>query len=75
MMLGNQMTTKWEKKKSLEPCLMRTTSYLMLYRAINDYYNNINVGVQFYHWFKFSFLLFLGIVTYDNEFETKENKI
>ena len=63
------------KKNSLEPCLMRTTSYLMLYRAINDYYNNINVRVQFYHWFKFSFLLFLGIVTYDNEFETKENKI
>ena len=31
--------------------------------------------VQFYPWFKFSFPLFLGIVMYDNEFETKENKI
>ena len=31
--------------------------------------------VQFYPWFKFSFLLFLGIVMQDNEFETKENKI
>ena len=36
---------------------------------------NINVVVQFYPWFKFSFLLFLGIVMYDNEFERKENKI
>ena len=36
---------------------------------------NVCVVVQFYPWFKFSFLLFLGIVTYDNEFETKENKI
>ena len=33
------------------------------------------VVVQFYPWFKFYFLLFLGIVMYDNEFETKENKI
>ena len=32
------------------------------------------VVVQFYSWFKFYFLLFLGIVMYDNEFETKENK-
>ena len=31
--------------------------------------------VQCYPWFKFSFLLFLGIVMYDNEFETKENNI
>ena len=30
--------------------------------------------VQFYSWFKFYFLLFLGIVMYDNDFETKENK-
>ena len=27
-----------------------------------------------YSWFKFSFLLFLGIVMYDNKFETKENE-
>ena len=33
------------------------------------------VVVQFYPWFKFSFLRFLGIVMYDYEFETKENKI
>ena len=31
--------------------------------------------VQFYPWFKFYFPLFLGMVMYDNEFETKENKI
>ena len=30
--------------------------------------------VQFYPWFKFYFLLFLGMVIYDNEFETKEMK-
>ena len=28
-----------------------------------------------YGWFKFYFLLFLGVVMYDNEFETKEEKI
>ena len=26
-------------------------------------------------WFKFCFPLFLGMVMYDNEFKTKENKI
>ena len=31
--------------------------------------------LNFYAWFKFSFLLFLGMVMHDNEFETKENKI
>jgi len=34
----------------------------------------IDVVVQFYPWFKFYFLLFLGMVMYDNEFETKEEK-
>ena len=31
--------------------------------------------VQFDPWFKFYFPLFLGMVMYDNEFETTENKI
>ena len=35
----------------------------------------IYVVVQFYPWFKFSSLLFLGMVMQDNEFETKDNKI
>ena len=35
----------------------------------------IYVVVQCYPWFKFYFLLFLGMVMYDNEFQTKENKI
>ena len=35
----------------------------------------IHVVVQFHPWFKFYFLLFLGMVMYDNDFETKENKI
>ena len=39
------------------------------------HYRNIYVVVQFYPRFKFYFLLFLGMVIYDNEFETKENKI
>ena len=33
------------------------------------------VVAQFCPWFKFYFLLFLGMVMYDNEFETKEYKI
>ena len=33
-----------------------------------------DVVVQFYPWFNFYFLLFLGMVICDNEFETKENK-
>ena len=35
----------------------------------------VYVVVQFYPWFKFYFLLFLGMVMYENEFQTKENKI
>ena len=35
----------------------------------------IYVVVQFCPWFKFYFLLFLGMVIYDNEFETTKNKI
>ena len=37
--------------------------------------HKIAVVVHFYPWFKFYFLLFLGMVMYDNDFETKENKI
>ena len=33
------------------------------------------VVVQFYPRFKFYFLLYLGMVMYDNDFETKGNKI
>ena len=35
----------------------------------------VYVVVQFYPWFKFYFPLLLGMVMYDNEFQTKENKI
>ena len=35
----------------------------------------ISVVVQFYPWVKFSYLLFLGMVMYDNEFETIGKKI
>ena len=33
------------------------------------------VVVQFSPWFKIYFLLFLGMVMYDNDFKTKENEI
>ena len=36
--------------------------------------SSVNVVVQFHPWFKFYFLLFLGMVMYDDDFETKENK-
>ena len=29
-------------------------------------FQSVYVAVQFYPWFKFSFLLFLGMVMYDN---------
>ena len=32
---------------------------------------DVTVVVQFCPWFKFSFILFLDMVMYDNEFETK----
>ena len=35
----------------------------------------IYVVVLFYPWLKFYFPLFLGMVIYDNEFKTTENKI
>ena len=35
---------------------------------------SVHVVVQFYPWFNFYFLLFLGMVIYDNELKTKENK-
>ena len=35
----------------------------------------VYVVVEFYPWFKFYFVSLLGMVIYDNDFETKENKI
>ena len=42
--------------------------------ATKQFFTEISIVVQFYPWFKI-FVLFLGIVMYDNEFETKEIKI
>ena len=56
--------------------LLRTVFFLpSLY--IFSKFNPLNTGVivQFYPWFKVYFSLFLGMVIYDNEFETKGNKI
>ena len=46
------------------------------YASNSGYYFSpcVYVVVQFYPWFKISFHLLLGMVMYDNEFETKENK-
>ena len=37
--------------------------------------NNVYVVVQFYPWFKFYFLLYLGMVISDTEFQTEESTI
>ena len=47
---------------------------------INDVYQKRMQSFPMWHircgsWFKFYFLLFLGMVMYDNEFETKESNI
>ena len=52
---------------------IETSAKLPIDEQILDTY--VSVVVQFYPWFKFYCLLFLGIVMYDNEFETKENNI
>ena len=39
------------------------------------FFSILAVVVQFYPWFKFCFLLFLGMVTHGKDFETKENII
>ena len=44
------------------------------YSSISKSSSGMYVVVQFYPWFNFYFPLFLGMVIYDNEFETKENK-
>ena len=38
------------------------------------FFCHIYLVVQFYPWFEFYFLLFLGVVMYENEFERKETK-
>ena len=47
-----------------------SSSYLFFNVILNTYF-----VVQFYPRFKFYFSLCLGMVIYDNEFETKEIKI
>ena len=44
-------------------------------KLINLLLWGVYVVVQFYPCFKFYFPLFLGVLLYDNDFETKENKI
>ena len=58
-----------------DTCLASTLPLTIVARK--QFFTEISVVVQFYPWFKFffCFFLFLGIVMYDNEFETKEIKI
>ena len=51
------------------------SALLFSYYMYIVHHSNVYVVVQFYPWFIFSFLLFLGMVMYDNEFDTKEKKI
>ena len=50
-------------------------TYVRKTKLINLLLWDVYVVVQFYPCFKFYFCLFLGMVMYDNDFETKENKI
>ena len=56
-----------------------STKTLVLADSADHYFSigmpYVHVVVQFYPSFKFYFPLFLGMVMYDNEFETKEKKI
>ena len=64
------------KKKMLSLHLLQQKFFFyseMVWYFIRVY--NVYVVVQIYPWFKFYFPLFWGMVMYDNEFETKENKI
>ena len=58
-----------------DTCLAPTLPLTIV--ATKQFFTEISIVVQFYPWFKmfFCFFLFLGIVMYDNEFETKEIKI
>ena len=57
-----------------DTCLASTLPLTIVARK--QFFTEISVVVQFYPWFKFFlFFLFLGIVMYDDEFETKEIKI
>ena len=51
-------------------------SEIAVYTAVSYFFpiEYMYIVVQFYPWFKFYCLLFLGMVMFDNEFETKENK-
>ena len=46
----------------------------MIITNCNRTTSDLFVVVQFFPWFNFYFLSFLGMVMYGNEFETKENK-
>ena len=54
-------------QRSPSPSVQRT--YLgnnVWEHVLLNFISSVNVVVQFYPWFKFSFLLFLGMVMYDN---------
>ena len=61
-------------------CSHKVSQYLAVCAVNSSVLNwissvHMDVVVQFYLWFKFYFSSFLGMVMFDNEFETKENKI
>ena len=54
--------------------IARDCTTVILLSMFSGVITGVYVVVQFYPCFKFYFHLFLGIVMYDNEFKTKEEK-
>ena len=78
----NNFVKCWEKDSDIMNTFTNSVNphqiTVLLYIFLNlkfMFLIRVYVVVQFYPWFKFYFLLFLGIVMYDNEFETEENRI
>ena len=80
------MTNLCLQLKSSAPCIslssMRsceTLAFLVIHIESDELDHSLTeteiyVVLPFYHWFRFSFLLFLCMLMYDNELETKKNK-
>ena len=66
-------SSQWDKCTSMFKNLFK--ALINHQKGLFNLANSPHVVAQLYPWFKFCFPLFLGVVMYDNEFETKENKI
>ena len=73
--LKSLLKKTWKVRLFVWKRILKNTAVLSKIPCYFENRNGVYVVVQFYPWFKFYFPLFLGVVMYDNEFETKENKI